>query len=223
MIALRSSRTFGERTAPTEAIDPAKIYVIATEGDTEFDYFKAFHNHKDELSIHSSIHVEPIDREDTKSAPKHVIELLEEYVDYYGIKAEELWIVIDRDCQNNSPEQLREIYAKSNDKGFNVGLSTPCFELWLLLHVADISTYNPVTLFENRRVGKSKRSRRFLDKELSNVLGGYNKANLNFDKFIGGIKRAVEQGKTLENDVEALIESFGTNIHILVESILTNQ
>lgn len=100
-------------------------------------------------------------------------------------------------------------------------MSNPCFELWLLLHVQDIKTYNKEILkqiFENKKVSTGKN---FLDRELSTLLNGYNKSKYDVNLLLKNLHQAVEQAKALDANLqERWIEThLGTRIYILVENI----
>jgi len=218
---LRPKNIFGERGIEQDSKFPKDVFVIsiATEGKTEEQYF-------DFLSEIVSDDIIKIDRlirddeDDTKSHPIHVIELLEERIEVweeYGVEANELWMIIDRDKQNVSKKQLEKIIEECEEKRFNLALSNPTFELWLLLHVTDIKKYDESELLENKKVNKS---RRFIDKELSILNGGYNKSKIKFEDFSEGIKGAIIRAKKLETDNNKLIENLGTSVCLLVEKII---
>ncbi len=97
------------------------------------------------------------------------------------------------------------------------------FEFWLLLHVTDIKTYDFNTLHNNEWVNERKK-RRFIDKELSNILAnGFNKKKNKFNKDIvtkNNILRAIKQEKLFDNNVEDIIDNLGSNISHLINKIL---
>jgi predicted DNA-binding ribbon-helix-helix protein len=76
-------------------------------------------------------------------------------------------------------------------------------------------------LYRNKRVNSS---RKFIDKELSNILdGGYKKTKNKFNKSIvtiDNIRRAIEQEKKFETDLVKIIDKLGSNIGNLVSRIL---
>ncbi|MEN8907576.1 MAG: RloB domain-containing protein, partial [Clostridiales bacterium] len=77
----------------------------------------------------------------------------------YAIDNKELWIVIDKD--RNSEYSLKTFIS---DCKYNIVLSNPCFELWLLLHLTNIDEYNKNDLLENNKISKNHR---FISKEIS--------------------------------------------------------
>ena len=78
----RLSSDVYDREDDSAKIPPAKIIYLSVEGNvTEKEYFECLSKCRDSLGINSKITVEVLSRKDTNSAPKHVIELLEEYVE----------------------------------------------------------------------------------------------------------------------------------------------
>jgi len=49
-------------------------------------------------------------------------------------------LVLDRDSKCHTKAQLETIYQECIDKGYKMYLTTPAFEFWLLLHLADVRT-----------------------------------------------------------------------------------
>jgi hypothetical protein len=224
-LRLKRNKQFGQRLAASETKSLIPIYLIAVagEGKSEEKYFKGIRDYANELGITENIVIEPLEKEDeyrTKSHPKHIIKLLEERSNQWeewGIEPNELWMIIDRDKQNVSEQQIRKIIDSCNSKGYNIALSNPAFELWLLLHFKDIDQYSEIELLKNRKISAN---RRFIEKEVSKLADGYSKSNLKFERFKDGIYDALNRANNLENNITELINKLGTNINILVDIIL---
>ena len=60
---------------------------------------------------------------------------------------DEFWLSIDKDRWKS--EVLALVYKEARQKGFNVALSNPCFEYWLLLHGIE-----PTAAFPNCQAAK---------------------------------------------------------------------
>lgn len=218
---LRIINEFGKRAIESESQDTKEVYLvsIASEGKTEEQYFDGIHD----LDSSEIIKVERLEKEDetdTKSHPNHVIELLDERKEYWqehGIEANELWMVVDRDKQNVSEEQLNAIINKCEKEGYNLALSNPTFEFWLLMHISDLKGYSKEELLNNEKVNKT---RRFIDKELSTILGGYNKKNLKFENFEAGIKEAIQRANEFPTDNNSLLKELGTSVCVLVDKLI---
>lgn len=220
---LRIKNTFGERPVESSTRTAKSLYVIsiAGEGKTEEQYFDGIYdlNRSELIRIER---LEKADETDTKSHPIHVIELLNErkkYWEAHGVEPNELWMVVDRDKQNVSKDQLNEIIEKCRIEGYNLALSNPTFEFWLLLHLTSIELYDRELLLSNSKA-TVKSKKRFLETELSKLLGGYNKNKLHFEKFEKGIKDAVNRAKELSIDNQAIIDDLGTSVGLLVEKII---
>jgi hypothetical protein len=168
--------------------------------------------------------LEKADVTDTRSHPNHVIELLDERKEYWeahGVEPNELWMVVDRDKQNVSKVQLNEIVKKCKTEGYNLALSNPTFEFWLLLHLVSIESYDKELLLSNPKDNVNSK-KRYLEKELSRLLGGYNKNKLQFEKFKQGIIDAVSRAKELPVDNLDIINNLGTSVCLLIEKLHAN-
>ena len=79
----RLSATIYTREEDENRIEPKRVYFLSVEGNvTEKEYFENIQSFSDELEINSLVKIEVLKRRnnDTRSAPKDVIELLEEYI-----------------------------------------------------------------------------------------------------------------------------------------------
>jgi len=221
---LRIVNVFGQRAVPSESVAPKDVYIIsvAGEGKTEEQYFDGLK----EISADNTIWIdrlEKADETDTKSHPVYVLELLEEREKYwkeFGVESNELWMVVDRDQQNVNITQLEEIIEKCANKGYNLALSNPTFEFWLLLHITSIENYDSEKLLANPKLTK-RAKKRYLETLLSELTGGYNKNKLNFKKFESGITDAITRAKQLPVENKILINNLGTSVCILVEKIMS--
>ncbi len=223
-VRLRITNAFGERKIPSESVPPKDVYIIsiAGEGKTEEQYFDGIKT----MSTGNTIWIDRLkktDETDTKSHPNYVIELLDErrkYWEEHGARADELWMVIDRDAQNVNQEQLNEIITQCKQKDYKLAISNPTFELWLLLHITNIDNYNYQTLLSNPKPS-AKSKKRYLDKLITELTGGYKKSKLNFSKFEHGINDAISRAKELPIDNNSLLNKLGTSVCLLVEKIIS--
>ncbi|MEA1875414.1 MAG: RloB family protein [Bacteroidota bacterium] len=226
MKRLRQDRPYGRRSQPEGSREPAKVFAISTEGtSTEVRYFEGFNQHSNHLNIQGRVLVDVLERqdpEDTKSAPQYILSLLDEYVDESGIDSDELWIVFDRDRQNNSKEQVLETINQCQQRGYNVAFTNPCFELWLLMHVSDLSDYDHAILLDNPK-DSVRAKKRFIDKEISRLIGGYRKKNLQFDRFMPFLEQAVAHAELHCSNPIELADQLGTSVGRLVGEILATR
>lgn len=197
----------------------AKLIVIAAEGfETENIYFEAM---KTSLKA-SNVHVEVLHREnDGESSPEHVYSRIKQFMEEYNIEDDdELWVVIDRDRW--SPKMISSI-AKccAQNKNLRLCVSNPCFELWLLLHIEDVSLYsdeNKRALSANR---KCSRHKTLIKQKLSVLLNGYNEANYNVSSFLPYIDDAINRAAKLDiNPEDRWPQTVGTRAYLLAKSIM---
>jgi len=119
----RERRSFGRR-APVRSY--RKRFVVATEGqETEPRYFSMFN------SKHSTVQVVLL-KSKRKTSPGQVLARLKK--EDIG-KKDHAWLVIDRDTWEEA--ELDQVYNGCKDKGYNMALSNPMFEYWILLHFED--------------------------------------------------------------------------------------
>jgi hypothetical protein len=208
-----------------------RYFVIASEGaDTERIYFEGL---RDKLiaegQLNSLIKVEFLKRqteaERAKSGHKAVIKQLDTYKKAYRIdNRDELWLIIDRDKQNNTPKSIADIAQSCLQKGYSLGLSNPAFEIWLLLHLTDLTTYTNEALnllLQNRKVSASSSSKTALKKALSDILGGFNETAYEANIFLPFIHLAVQRAKLLDTNPATrwMDDTLNTRVYKLIENI----
>lgn len=121
-----------KREVPTHKLRDYSLFAIACEGEkTEPSYFDCFNTGID------SIKVDIIEYEEGKhnSSPKAVLDKAATYANKYKLCEENdsLWLVIDVDrWTRDSIDALFE--ACLQEKNWNLIISNPCFEIWLLYH-----------------------------------------------------------------------------------------
>ena len=208
-----------------KSIEPKKAFVISCEGkNTEPEYFYTI---KNKLSDYIDVLIEiEIVEKNSGNEPHNVLSDLLEHTskkqqdDSYDITNDEFWIVIDREKDDTRKQHIIDILDICEDNKIDIALTNPAFEFWLLLHITDISLYENDILYKNEKVSGSKR---FLDKEISNILGGYSKKTGKFPKEIvtmKNLKKAVEQEKFFENELKKIIDNLGSNIGELIQRIV---
>jgi hypothetical protein len=229
-------RDFDKRATVEEKIEPKRIIVVACEDENvQPAYFNAI---KERLNIPTITEVAVLPCVDGKSAVEHVCANLIEYIEkqkllYDFDERDQFWIVIDRESPKNVCHKI--LLTKLRDceeigTNVKVGVTNPLFELWLLLHVADLSQYDKEELLSNERTGSSKSSKRFIDKKLSELLGGYSKEKKKIFKTMEkivtkeNVQKAIKRERSIENGAVQIItmNNLGSNVGKLVQTIMTN-
>ncbi|MBU1391179.1 MAG: RloB family protein [Gammaproteobacteria bacterium] len=215
-------RSFDQPTYQEKDEEPTRVIIISCEGtNTEPEYFKAIREKlKDNIS--SLIQIELVPKPDNASEPINVLNNLDSFVEKYDFKKgnDSLWLVCDREKVEARKNGLLKIIPLCKNKGYSIALLNPLFEFWLLLHLVDISTYDHEKIFNNDRVNSKKR---YLDHELSLILGKYNKKKDQFNREIvsfENLQRAVMQEALFENDLNNVIDKLGGNMSSLIKEIV---
>ena len=201
----------------------AKLLLIAVEGThTERLYFELLsEDHKD-----SRIKIKVVQRHDTRSSPDHVLDDLLNRLDSTNLKMkDEIFLVIDRDKWTS--RMLSEVQKSCFERNIFLLVSNPNFELWLLLHVEDVSQLSDEEkkkIKENKRVSPQRNARKYLEKTLSDKMDGYNKTGRkSIGKFIPYVSTAIENAKKLVlSDTECQRGwpcHIGSQVYIVAENI----
>lgn len=197
---MRISRT--KLLSRKEYVRDAKLCVIASEGtNTEKQYFEG-------LFGSDKLKVEVLDTGLTGlSAPDHVLARLVDFRERYDLGAEDdCWLMVDVD--RIRPQFLSQICQEALQKGFQLAISHPCFELWLYLHFQDVQTPdNRCQVWEQR---------------LRDYLGSYNKSSLNLNLFTQqNITQAIDRAKALDAPSDPRWPmANGTHVYKVAERLL---
>lgn len=205
-----------------EAFRDARLIVIASEGkDTERIYFKALAKEYTNPRVHVHI-LKRSEDEKNNSSPEHVLEQLNEYKCQYELEADdELWLVTDKDHWTEA--MLSRVATECmQDVSMHMALSNPCFELWLLLHLVDVSSLTPEEQrlwIETRR--KSKSSNPYLKVLLRQKMGSYHESAYDVLTLIQHVEVAIERARLLDkNPADRWPQTLGTRVYLLAESVM---
>ncbi|MFD5556841.1 RloB family protein [Streptomyces sp. NPDC127068] len=116
-------------------------FLIYCEGErTEKEYFNGLRRELKALPVTICIggtHGEP--KSLVLAAVRHKERAARSAADRYTAY-DEVWCVVDVEAPRQHPS-LDEALALARQSRIKVALTNPCFELWLLLHFADVSAY----------------------------------------------------------------------------------
>jgi len=199
----------------------SRAIIIAAEGqNTERIYFEKLAEHY----YSTEIHVEIIERSEGESNPERVLEDLDEFANKYQFgEKDELWLIIDRDSQSWNPDKISFVAQRCHQKkGYYLGLSNPAFEIWLLLHIKDISDYpedQQEKIFENKKITKH---RTVLKKELSvQMPSGFNESHYDAEYLVKRVKDAIQRARRMDKNPKSRWPNYlGTRVYRLAEKII---
>lgn len=179
-----------------------RLFVIATEGEqTEPHYFRSF-------QLSSRVQLRVLPTEDHRSSPSAVLARLQEFRREYALDArDELWLVLDVDRWSH--QTLDEICRDGRTSLYQVAVSCPCFEAWLLMHDDDADhTFSSCEKVEER---------------LREVRGGhYSKTNASYRYGRAQVERAIARGRSLHEaaPTERWPRAYGSHVYRLMERLL---
>ena len=208
-----------------EAFRDARLIVVASEGkDTERIYFKALAKEYTNPRVHVHI-LERSEAEQNNSSPEHVLKQLNDYKEQYALEADdELWLVVDKGRWTEA--MLSRVATEcAQDDYMHMALSNPCIELWLLLHLVDVTSLTSEEQqqwLENRR--KSKSADPYLKVRLRQEMGSYHEAAYDAQMLIAHVEEAIERAKTLDkNPTDRWPQTLGTRVYLLAESVMNRK
>jgi len=202
-----------------EGVKSAKLIVIAAEGrDTENLYFDAM---KRELAA-DNVHVEILHRNNDESSPASVYEQIKGFMERYIIEQDdELWVVVDRDKWTTKMIAAIARYCSQNDNQ-KFCLSNPCFELWLLLHLEDVSSYSEEDLQKlSANKKNAKNGSTWIKARMRQLLGHYNESYYDTSKLLPFVDVAIERAEKLDTKpADRWPQGIGTRVYLLARSIM---
>jgi hypothetical protein len=179
----------------------ANLIVIASEDKYAvgqyFDFFRS-----------TKIQFKYLETEDGKSAPEHVLDRLDEYKKEFEVgEGDQFWLVCDCDhwIKSGHIKNLAGVMRECRQKGIQVALSNPCFELWLLLHFADFPKEDKLTCKE-------------VEKLLRQTVGTYDKTKVyNLPIDTEGVASAVNRSAKNQPATSEIPDRPQTSVHRIIQ------
>ncbi len=122
----------------------ARLFVLALEGEEsgeEYRYFEALCTAGLIDTRRLTLQLVPTPRETHGSSPRDVLERACGAINKEPLT--DVWLIVDVDTW--SDKMLKAVCQQAHQRDFKMGISNPCFELWLFLHVAsedDLENYD---------------------------------------------------------------------------------
>lgn len=228
-MSLREESNWTERYVSEVEVEPLrKFYLIFEGARTEVSYFRGLLNHSKEIGISNKAEIIILNKEGDirhHSSPEQIYNFLKEkkkekieqgdYVE--GV--DKFIMVFDRDSYKDDPNKYIE-FIEGITEDVILTVTSPCFELWLILHKKDAidKTINPnaEAIFSNPKISNrhTVMSKIFSDEYRLNP-----KKKLNFCVFLPDIEIAIKNEKLLEQDYKKMDEKIGSNVGILIEML----
>lgn len=141
------------------------------------------------------------------------------YLDKYHNDLDEFGILIDRDMDTHSEENMAECIKYCRDRGYACYIANPCFEFWLLLHLSDVKREYSDRMSEIKENKKISDKHTFVSKEVSDK-AHHGKSGINFKRnYMPYIDIAISRAKEFASDEYELVDNIGCNVWKLVEAM----
>lgn len=145
--------------------------------------------------------------------------LYRKYLAKYNNESDQFCILIDRDNGCHSTDDMKFIVQYCKDSNYQCFISSPCFELWLLLHFSDVIEEYSDRLNEIKKNLKISDKHTFVSNELS-IKAHHGKKGIAFErKYLPHVTDAIDRASKLASDNESLIEEIGCNIWKLIKEM----
>lgn len=140
----------------------------------------------------------------------------------YDKDFDKICIIVDRDRQSFKSTQYDQVVCACIENNFQLYVTNPLFEFWLLLHFDDVLTMPKDKLLANAKVKGVKR--KYVEEQLNELLKkattrSYNKTSYNTDYFIQNIDKAIKNATYFCENIDELKTNLGTNINLLIEEL----
>lgn len=228
MSPLREFSSWTLRHKEDIVIDPLRRYYLIFEGShTEVKYFEGLNENRKLLGINSLIEIVILHKDgeiESYSHPKRLYDLINHKKEQlkrdgkYDEEIDKFVIIFDRDSYSTAEENLEFISLAGKDN--ILGVTNPCFELWLILHcdnsLEEHILKNKQEILENRKVSNNHT---FTSHLFSNIFKMNSKSNLNFELLKNRVNIAIIQEKKLPQKNEVIAHKIGSNIGVLLEEM----
>ncbi|WP_433366211.1 RloB family protein [Streptosporangium sp. CA-115845] len=169
-------------------------FLILCEGKTEKDYFTGMRSRRGpqiDVDVPKGDHLAKV----------------REAVDRVSSDYDAVWCILDTELDGELTAEMTREAGKSGR--VRLGLSTPCFELWLILHHADCA--RP---FQSADAAKKK---------LKKIVPSWSEKNTRFSDFSAGVGAACDRAQKLSPDGRNPLKNPSTNVWELVSGIREKQ
>lgn len=207
-------------------LNAEKYFILSFEGTvTEKRYFEALRT-SDKFNDSGLIEVIPLTR--TKSAklgsnPNVVKSLLKEAKENFNFRpTDEFWLIIDKDdWAEEHHVDLEKLVADCKAEGnFYVAMSNPCFELWLILHRAELGDFSQEEKCKIRKNNKVSNSKHYVDLILERLIGHPYKKHLKGSDFIPYVHDAIRHAEKTHIEGDDLPRDLGSDVYRLVKKLV---
>lgn len=138
----------------------------------------------------------------------------------YAEGFDKICLIVDRDREsfvsNPKNDQYAYVVNKCKERDFELYVTNPCFEFWLLLHFDEVFEMDKDKLLKNPKVTSR---RRYTEQELRRIYPRYTKSDYQAEELVRNIDKAIKNEKEFCEDIILLENSVGSNLGKLIENM----
>lgn len=137
---------------------------------------------------------------------------------------DKICLILDRDYRSFKPDQFDQVIKICKENGFLLGLSNPNFEFYLLLHITNAKDIDAEKIANNKRMSKSKSSRKYtehlLNEEMKKFNLSYLKKKYDASFFIKRFNDALENSSYYQQNNILLKDEIGTSVPNIIKDLI---
>lgn len=158
------------------------------------------------------------------------LEFLNALVELQGFEVgyDKVIIIIDRDKQSFKPYQYDEVISIAQKSGLLLGITNPCFELFLLLHLKSPVSLDLQKIQENKRYSRSKKSKKYVEHILNEAMkeigDSYKKSQYNANILIDNFETLAVNASSdlIAKNIIDVKETIGTTLYEVLKPYIKN-
>ena len=208
-----------------EEVEPLKKYIFLCEGSvTEVAYFKHLMKIRRKLGIHPFIDISILERTEgdvSISAPNRLVQFGSEYKtkDCFDGERDTIVIIFDADIFERGQPHYSDILENARQEKFTIGVTNPCFELFLLLHYKNgFSAY--IAPHASELLSPKGLKNKLAYSILKEQTGVDSKSNKAIGELAEFIIIAIEEERFLNQDINDCKGKITSNIGQIIDGIL---
>ena len=200
-------------------LDSLKVLLDKFEEEDDFSYDDLINQLKDTFKEFPKI-VESISKSNKIVEISDQIDALNS-ISTYKKDFDNVCIIIDRDKHSFIEEQLAKVVKICKENNFLLGLTNPCFEFYLLLHLSDCSGYTVKDLVENEKTGSKTLAEAILNSEYKKINKNisYKKNSYDTDLFLSRLEKLYHNCSEFPIDLDDLDSKSGSLIPGMLDNL----
>ncbi len=131
-------------------------------------------------------------------------------------------LIVDRDKRSVTDKQYELLVNRCFNNKYELFVSNPCFEFWLLLHFNEVFDIDREILTDNPKIEMENDSINFTEYQLKKILPNFEKNNICFNDLIRKIPMAIKNENKFTQDITQLKSNLGSNVGLLVKELIIN-